>query len=69
MHRRCSRCFIVHAPSMDRKSNRRCVLPFLEVRGIMPMSANPREHLPSLQSENFCQDMRKMHVKTFVKRA
>ncbi len=35
----------------------------------MLMSAKPREHLPSWQSENFCQDMRKMHVKTFVTRA
>ncbi len=32
----------------------------------MLMSAKPREHLPSWQSENFCQDTRKKRATTFV---
>jgi hypothetical protein len=32
----------------------------------MQMSAKPREHLPSWQSENFCLDAQKEQVKTFV---
>jgi hypothetical protein len=35
----------------------------------MLMSAKPRNNLPSWQSENFCQDARKMHVTTFLMRA
>jgi hypothetical protein len=38
-------------------------------KGILPISAQPREHLPSCQSENFCQETRKMQVTTFVARA
>jgi hypothetical protein len=36
------------------------VLPFLEEQCILLMSAKPRNHLPSWQSDNFCQDARKM---------
>ena len=45
------------------------VLPFIEEAYILSMSTKPRGHLHSWQSENYCQNMRKMHVKTFVKRA
>jgi hypothetical protein len=32
----------------------------------MLMSAKPRKHLPSWQSEYFCQDTRKKQVTTFA---
>ena len=35
----------------------------------MPMSAKPRENLPSPLSENFCQKARKKRATTFVTRA
>lgn len=50
------------------KKNPNGVLPFLKEKCILLMSAKPRDNLPSLLSENFCQKAQKKHVTTFVTR-
>jgi hypothetical protein len=41
-------------------------LPCIELECILSMGTKPREIQLSLQSNNFCQDVQKKHVKTFV---